>query len=179
MVRVEAILTNSACLSIIVAVLVAMIAIGIQKPDMGSILAVRPDVPLLKGLGPVLNIILAYSKPLYLPLHNLPTEILTSTSRPCRLLLLPRRTQKPPRLHQSPPPRTITRRPLLHDHLRRDILLRWPPRRQPRARLRFSSSHENHIRHRAAHHHHRGRGEWIRGHQIHVLQAVERYECCE
>ena len=57
----KSLLTNSACLSIIVAVLVAMIAIGIQKPDMASILAVRPDVPLLKGLGPVLNIILAYS----------------------------------------------------------------------------------------------------------------------
>ncbi|KAH7389323.1 transmembrane amino acid transporter protein-domain-containing protein [Phaeosphaeria sp. MPI-PUGE-AT-0046c] len=49
------------CLSIIVAVLVAMIAIGIQKPDMASILAVRPDVPLITGLGPVLNIILAYT----------------------------------------------------------------------------------------------------------------------
>jgi hypothetical protein len=39
-----------------------MIAIGIQKPDMGDILAVRPNVPLVKGLGPVLNIILAYSR---------------------------------------------------------------------------------------------------------------------
>jgi hypothetical protein len=38
-----------------------MIAIGIQKPDMGHIVAIRPDVPLVKGLGPVMNIILAYS----------------------------------------------------------------------------------------------------------------------
>jgi hypothetical protein len=52
---------QTACISIIVAVAVAMIAIGIQKPDMANILAVRPDVPLIKGLGPVLNIILAYS----------------------------------------------------------------------------------------------------------------------
>ncbi|KAH7094684.1 transmembrane amino acid transporter protein-domain-containing protein [Paraphoma chrysanthemicola] len=49
------------CLSIIIAVLVVMIAIGIQKPDMGNVLAVRPNVPLVKGLGPVLNIILAYT----------------------------------------------------------------------------------------------------------------------
>ncbi|KAH3916998.1 hypothetical protein HBI56_168250 [Parastagonospora nodorum] len=49
------------CLSIIIAVTVAMVAIGIQKPDVGNILAVRPDVPLVKGLGPVLNIILAYT----------------------------------------------------------------------------------------------------------------------
>jgi hypothetical protein len=53
------VLTNIACLSIIIAVTVAMVAIGIQKPDMGNILAVRPDVPLVKGLGPVLNIVLA------------------------------------------------------------------------------------------------------------------------
>jgi hypothetical protein len=56
------ILITPACLSIIVAVTIAMIAIGIQKPDMGNILAVRPNVPLIKGMGPVLNIILAYSK---------------------------------------------------------------------------------------------------------------------
>jgi hypothetical protein len=55
------VLMQTACISIIVAVAVAMIAIGIQKPDMANILAVRPDVPLIKGLGPVLNIILAYS----------------------------------------------------------------------------------------------------------------------
>jgi hypothetical protein len=56
------VLTNIACLSIIIAVTVAMVAIGIQKPDMGNILAVHPDVPLVEGLGPVLNIVLAYSK---------------------------------------------------------------------------------------------------------------------
>ncbi|KAI4914193.1 hypothetical protein J4E85_010705 [Alternaria conjuncta] len=41
------------CGSIIVAVTVTMIAISIQKPDMGNIVAVRPDVPLVKGLAPV------------------------------------------------------------------------------------------------------------------------------
>jgi hypothetical protein len=56
------ILIVPACLSIVIAVTVAMIAIGIQKPDMGNILAVRPNSPLIKGMGPVLNIILAYSK---------------------------------------------------------------------------------------------------------------------
>lgn len=39
-----------------------MIGIGITKPDAGNILAVRPSVSFVKGLGPVLNIILAYSK---------------------------------------------------------------------------------------------------------------------
>jgi hypothetical protein len=38
-----------------------MIAIGIQKPNMGHIVAVRPDVPLVQGLAPVMNIVLAYS----------------------------------------------------------------------------------------------------------------------
>ncbi|KAI4685149.1 hypothetical protein J4E81_008962 [Alternaria sp. BMP 2799] len=32
-----------------------MIAISIQKPDMGNIVAVRPDVPLVKGLAPVVT----------------------------------------------------------------------------------------------------------------------------
>lgn len=54
-----------ACLSIIVAVLVAMIAIGIEKPDMGNILIVRPDVPLVKGLVPVMNIVLAFGSSLF------------------------------------------------------------------------------------------------------------------
>ncbi|KAF1849908.1 uncharacterized protein K460DRAFT_411708 [Cucurbitaria berberidis CBS 394.84] len=49
------------CVSVLVAVLVAMIAIGIEKPDAGNIIAVRPNVPLVKGLGPVMNIILAYT----------------------------------------------------------------------------------------------------------------------
>jgi hypothetical protein len=44
-----------------VSVLVTMVAIGIQKPDMGDILAIHPNMPLIKGMGPVLNIILAYS----------------------------------------------------------------------------------------------------------------------
>ena len=51
-----------ACASIVLAVFVAMIGIGITKPDAGNVLAVRPGVPFVKGLGPVLNIILAYSQ---------------------------------------------------------------------------------------------------------------------
>ena len=43
-----------------VAVLIAMIAIGVSKPDVGHVLAVQPNVPLVKALGPVMNIILAY-----------------------------------------------------------------------------------------------------------------------
>ncbi|KAF9693535.1 hypothetical protein EKO04_008312 [Ascochyta lentis] len=54
-------LSYFSCGSIILAVLIAMIGIGISKPDVGNILAVRPGVPLVKGLGPVLNIILAYT----------------------------------------------------------------------------------------------------------------------
>jgi hypothetical protein len=38
-----------------------MIAIGIERPDAGNVVAVRPDLPLIKGIGPVMNIILAYS----------------------------------------------------------------------------------------------------------------------
>ncbi|OCK83619.1 N amino acid transport system protein [Lepidopterella palustris CBS 459.81] len=49
------------CISVIVAVTVAMVAIGITKPDMGNVVAIRPNVPLDKGLGPVMNIILAYA----------------------------------------------------------------------------------------------------------------------
>ena len=51
----------TACASIIVASTVAMTAIAIQKPDIGNILTVRPGIPVVKGLGPVMNIILAYS----------------------------------------------------------------------------------------------------------------------
>ena len=38
-----------------------MIAISSQKPDTGNIVAVRPDVTLVKGLAPVMNIVLAFS----------------------------------------------------------------------------------------------------------------------
>lgn len=38
-----------------------MIAISIQKPDTGNIVAVRHDVTLVKGLAPVMNIVLAFS----------------------------------------------------------------------------------------------------------------------
>ncbi|KAI1572786.1 PotE Amino acid transporter [Pyrenophora tritici-repentis] len=49
------------CASVIVGVTITIIAIGIQKPNMGNIVAVRPDVPLVLGLAPVMNIVLAYS----------------------------------------------------------------------------------------------------------------------
>ncbi|KAF2656789.1 N amino acid transport system protein [Lophiostoma macrostomum CBS 122681] len=49
------------CISVFVAVTVTMIAIAISKPDMGNFVAVHPDMPLVTGLTPVMNIILAYS----------------------------------------------------------------------------------------------------------------------
>lgn len=49
------------CASIIAASTVAMISIAIQKPGFGDVVAVRPGVPLVKGMGPVMNITLAYS----------------------------------------------------------------------------------------------------------------------
>ncbi|RMZ66027.1 Amino acid transporter transmembrane [Pyrenophora seminiperda CCB06] len=50
-----------ACASVILGVTITMVAIGIQKPNMGNIVAVRPDVPLVQGISPVMNIVLAYS----------------------------------------------------------------------------------------------------------------------
>lgn len=49
------------CVSVIVAVTVAMIGIGIVKPYTGHTLTVGHEIPLVKGLGPVMNIILAYA----------------------------------------------------------------------------------------------------------------------
>ncbi|EUC33618.1 hypothetical protein COCCADRAFT_4838 [Bipolaris zeicola 26-R-13] len=49
------------CVSVIVGVTITMIAISIQKPDMNHMVAIRPDVPLVKGLAPVMNIVLAYT----------------------------------------------------------------------------------------------------------------------
>jgi hypothetical protein len=43
------------------AILVAMIAIGIQRPDVDHMLAVNLDGPLEKRLGAVLVIVLSYS----------------------------------------------------------------------------------------------------------------------
>ena len=37
-----------------------MIGIAIQKPDMGNVLAVRPNISVVQGLGPVMNIVLAF-----------------------------------------------------------------------------------------------------------------------
>jgi hypothetical protein len=37
-----------------------MIGVAIKKPDMGHALTVGVDIPLVKGLGPVMNIVLAY-----------------------------------------------------------------------------------------------------------------------
>ncbi|PVH91010.1 hypothetical protein DM02DRAFT_546652 [Periconia macrospinosa] len=49
------------CLSILVAVIISMIAIAIRKEDMGNVVAIQSNVSLLKGLGPVMNIVLAYA----------------------------------------------------------------------------------------------------------------------
>ncbi len=39
-----------------------MIAISFERPGIGHIVAVRPDITLVHGLSPVMNIILAYGK---------------------------------------------------------------------------------------------------------------------
>lgn len=75
-----------ACASIIVGVTVTMIAIGIQKPDMNHMVIVRPGVPLVKGLAPVMNIVLAYSKCMTLASGRKPTLTLCSWAR-CVFLL--------------------------------------------------------------------------------------------
>ena len=49
------------CASIVAASTIAMISIAIQKPGIGNALAIRPGIPLVKGIGPVMNIILAYA----------------------------------------------------------------------------------------------------------------------
>jgi amino acid permease len=51
----------ASCISIILAVTVAMAAIAKEAAAPGHVLAVRPDLPLVKGLGPVMNIVLAYA----------------------------------------------------------------------------------------------------------------------
>lgn len=45
---------------VIVAVLAALVGIAVDKPDMGNIVAVRPNPTVIQGLGPVMNIVLAY-----------------------------------------------------------------------------------------------------------------------
>lgn len=52
----------TACISVFVAVLVAMIAIAITKPDLGNVNSVHPNMPVVTGLTPVMNIVLAYGK---------------------------------------------------------------------------------------------------------------------
>ncbi|ORY12242.1 transmembrane amino acid transporter protein-domain-containing protein, partial [Clohesyomyces aquaticus] len=49
------------CGSAIVAVTDAMIAIGVAKPDMGRVVAVHNGLPPVKGVGPAMNICLAYA----------------------------------------------------------------------------------------------------------------------
>ena len=39
-----------------------MIGVAIKKPDMGHAMTVGVNIPLVKGLGPVMNIVLAYGK---------------------------------------------------------------------------------------------------------------------
>ncbi|KAF2178130.1 amino acid transporter [Zopfia rhizophila CBS 207.26] len=55
-------LSISSCISVIGTVVVALITIGIAKPDIDHVTTVRHDISLVKGLGPVMNIILAYGK---------------------------------------------------------------------------------------------------------------------
>lgn len=55
-------LTIIACLSIVISVLIIMVAVGVDPPDVGNVLAVRLNVPFVKGLIPVMNIVLAYGK---------------------------------------------------------------------------------------------------------------------
>ncbi|KAF2840856.1 amino acid transporter [Patellaria atrata CBS 101060] len=54
-------LSISSCISIVAAVLVAIVGIGIQKPDEGNIQAVSKGIDLPTGMLPALNIILSYA----------------------------------------------------------------------------------------------------------------------
>jgi hypothetical protein len=50
---------------VIIAVTAAMIGVAIKKPDMGHAMTVGVNIPLVKGLGPVMNIVLAYGKRIF------------------------------------------------------------------------------------------------------------------
>jgi len=62
-------LTETATLSIVIAVIVAMAGIAISRPSSGRALGVGLEIPLVKGLGPVMNIILAYGIRIPSPHH--------------------------------------------------------------------------------------------------------------
>lgn len=56
----------------IIAVTTAMIGVAIKKPDMGHAMTVGVNIPLVKGLGPVMNIVLAYGKRIYNLYYHFP-----------------------------------------------------------------------------------------------------------
>lgn len=169
-------LTDLACLSIIIAVLVAMIAISIEKPDMGDMLTVRRGIPLVKGLGPVMNIILAYSTSSFPSIHQHTLE-LTLPSRPRRLLLLPSGAQEPRRLSKSPLLLPIHCHNILHDNIGHNILLRWSARCLSRTRLRVPPHEQDLLRPRHPNHHRCWCGQRQRGVQVHILENVGRHGC--
>ena len=49
-----------------------MIGVAIKKPDMGHAMTVGVNIPLVKGLGPVMNIVLAYGKRIYNLYYHFP-----------------------------------------------------------------------------------------------------------
>jgi hypothetical protein len=75
-------LTSIACISVFVAVIVAMVGIGFIKPDKGNIVAVQDNMSVVTGLTPVMNIVLAYGMSFYI--SNI-KSVLTMRSRPCGL----------------------------------------------------------------------------------------------
>ncbi|KAF2002749.1 hypothetical protein P154DRAFT_544393 [Amniculicola lignicola CBS 123094] len=79
-------LSIASSLSIVVAVTVAMISIGIYKPDVGKVLAVTPGISVVQGLGPVMNIMLAYGG--HVAFFSFAAELRDTRSYPKALLLM-------------------------------------------------------------------------------------------
>lgn len=160
-----------ACLSIIVAVTVAMIGIGITKPDAGNVLSVGENVSLVKGLGAVMNIVLAFCK---CPVH-ITDQTTDGCSRPCRISGFPGRAQESSRLQQSFIRGTRIRSHLLHGHFHHHLLLCRTACDIARLRIGQSHRHQSCFRSCASDDHHSRRGEWIRCLQEPLSSSVEEY----
>jgi len=152
-----------------------MIAISIQKPDMGNIVAVRPNVPLVKGLAPVMDIVLAYSTSF--PVLWSQRLLLMSYSWTRRLLLVPIRTRRPSRLPQSPHLRAGYRSHVLYAHICHNILLRRAACSIARSWFRVPTRQQDLFWHRTTHNHRRRRSQWLCSDQIHILSRMEGHQC--
>ena len=163
-------------ISIIAAVLITMIGVGVERPGDGHI-DVTVQSNLAKGFLAATNIVFAYAGKI--PLNLVIENATDKSTRTRRILLLHLGVKAPRAIPQSPFPPPRLRRKHVSYRSRRNLPIRRRRRSFPSPGLHLPNGTKGCVRDRHPNHPCGRRHQWARGSQVRLRPAIPRHRSHE